>query len=362
MILVLGLAVGMTAPAAAQTPPAASPPAGHFVPDFPMPDKVDLCGVTLPLADRDVYERLDYELVLAAHGEAQVLLWLRRLPRYAPHIRKRLADEGLPADLLYQAIAESDLLPRATSPARAAGIWQFIPGTGKLFGLSINRHMDERRHFERSTEAAITYMKKLHGEFGDWLLAMAAYNCGEGCVREAIREQGVRNYFRLDLPYETERYVYRIAAIKVVLENPRNYGFQFSPDRAYQPIPVDRVAVGLRQDVHISQAARAAGTDYKAIKELNPELTGDYLPAGSYQIFVPKGLGHKMAVFLKSSSRQPPPSPSTTGGGRQDTYTVKRGDTLSGIAEKTGVSAATIQKLNGIKGSTIHPGQKLRLN
>ncbi|MEW6266522.1 MAG: transglycosylase SLT domain-containing protein [Thermodesulfobacteriota bacterium] len=353
--------------------------------DYAVPDTMTLCGESFPLHIQDVYERLDYELTMAVHGPIQVFLWMKRAGRYFPYIQKRLAAEGLPDDLKYLAVAESDLRPLVSSPARATGTWQFMSFTGTRYGLKKDNDFDERLHFERSTEAAIRYLKMLKGMFGKWTLAMAAYNCGEGCVGKEIQEQGVNDYFRLDLPNETERYVYRIAAIKIILQNPEKYGFYMPPVRVYQPLKVDTVQVNLTREVHFTAAAKAIGTDYKVLKELNPEILGRHLPRGSYGIIVPAGLGAKMSAFLNSAapasgpasetpspaappaapvspetpSVKPPPAAATPAAARY--YTVRPGDTIFKVSQQTGVPVETIRRLNNIQGNILLVGQKLKL-
>ena len=251
-----------------------------------------------------------------------------RAGRYFPHIERRLAEEGLPNDLKYLAVAESDLRSHVSSPARACGTWQFMPSTGTIYGLRRDKEFDDRYNFFWSTEAAIKYLKRLKRMFGKWTLAMASYNCGEGRVAGAIKEQGVRDYFQLNLPYETERYIFRIAAIKIIMENPERYGFRMPTDRAYKPIPAEIIAVNLDREVHITDAAKSAGLTYKAIKEMNPEIKGDYLPKGTYTIRVPLGAAKKMSAFLGSAKRvaveatQPKSTPKTKASSR-NVYTVR---------------------------------------
>ena len=365
-ILLAGLAlfVGTEGAAWSQTQP---PPVdsqtsySYIVPDFRLPSKVTLCGEAFPLQKTDVYERLDTEFTIAVHGQSQVYLWLRRAGRYFPHIEQVLAKAGLPDDLKYLAVAESDLRPGVRSPARALGAWQFIEGTGKRYGLVKNEDFDHRLSFELSTEAAINYLRTLKNTFGSWLLAMAAYNCGEGAVARELKEQRQNNYFDLDLPRETERYIYRIAAIKIILEDPEQYGYQPRTDNIYRPIPVDRVQINLANDVHFADAAKAVGLTYKILKELNPEIMGRYLPKGSYEMFVPAGYGTEMATFIRSAPR-PAASSGQSGTGTRSTkryHKVRPGETLHSISQKTGVAVQTIKRLNNIKGSHIMAGQRL---
>jgi len=326
--------------------------------DAPVPEKLTLCGEPIPLEEPSVYEMLDRELTIAVWDQAQVFMWVKRAGRYFPHIEKRLSQEGLPNDLKYLAVAESSLIDYIGSPAGALGVWQFMAGTGTRFGLRKDGNFDDRLSFELSTESAVQYLKKLKSLFGSWSLALAAYNCGEGRVAKEIQEQGVRDYYRLDLPIETKRFVFRIAAIKLVLEDPQKYGYFILPEKIYEPISVDRVQVDLPKEVHITEAARAAGTDYKVIKELNLQIKGRYLPPGQYEILVPKGLGPRLSAFLAQVGQVPAAKTNRTG---LEYYTVKPGDTLSAVSRRTGVPIETLRRLNNIRGSHIQSGQKLRL-
>ena len=355
--------------------PAAQAPAarpGCSVPIYYLPEKFSLCGEEFPMNNQEVYERMDLEFTIAVYNYNQVILWFKRAGRYFPHIEKRLKEEGLPDDLKYLAVAESDLRPHVYSPAKALGTWQFIASTGRHYGLRADKYVDERLNFEMSTEAAIKYLKKLKNQFGSWLLAMAAYNCGEGCVINAMKEQGVNKYFRLDLPRETERYVYRIASIKMILDNPQAYGYSELPV-PYPPLQVDKVAVNLSKEIHFTAVAKAIGTDYKRLKELNPEIMGSHLPKGAYIIQAPNGLGAKMTAFLSQyggagpvPDKTPPPTALAAPAAPQPQtvrfYVVQKGDTLSKISQETGVPMDTIRRLNGIKGNIIGVGQKLRLS
>jgi hypothetical protein len=179
-------------------------------------------------------------------------------------------------------------------------------------------------------------------------------------VRQAIEKQKVSDYYRLKLPNETERYVLRIAAIKAILENPETYGYRIPRDQLYPELECDSVAVNIAAAVGIVDLALASGTDYKTIRDLNPQFRDYYLPAGAYTIKVPAGLGPKFSEQLAICAAAPRQSAPETDG--DDGYcTVKPGDTLSHIAERTGVSVKRLQELNGLKKPVIRPGQKLRL-
>lgn len=327
------------------------------VENIPLPASVELCGEPLPLERRSVRERLDREFTIIVWDRPQVFLWLKRANRYFPYIEQQLKQAGLPDDLKYLAVAESSLLTHARSPVGATGYWQFMPRTADAKGLRRDRYADERYSLEHSTAAALRYLRQNHDLFGSWALAMAAYNCGERNVKRAIAEQKVNDYYRLKLPNETERYVFRIAAIKVILENHERYGYRIEPGDLYPPVACDTVELNIRTRVRISDLAIAAGTDYRTLRELNPQFKGYYFPRGVCVLKVPAGLGPAFSEqFALLSARAAKAAASAT------YYRVKAGDTLSHIAERTGVSVSTLRDLNGLRGDTIRVGQKLRLS
>lgn len=330
-----------------------------YVDNIPLPETVVLCGETVPIDRQSVRERLDREFTIMVWDRPQVFLWLKRANRYFPYIEKQLAQAGLPDDLKYLAIAESSLLSHARSPVGATGYWQFMPKTADSKGLRRDNFSDERYSLEHSTTAAIRYLRECHAMLGSWTLAMAAYNCGEQRVRQAIATQKVSDYYRLKLPGETERYILRIAAIKIILENPGRYGYRIPVAELYPPVECDVIDLNIRSGINIVDLAIASGTDYRTIRDLNPQFNNYYFPSGTYTIKVPAGLG---PVFLEQVTRFSEAAKSTPSARNpDDSYTVRPGDTLGHIAERTGVAVKTIQKLNGIKGSVIRPGQKLKL-
>jgi hypothetical protein len=326
---------------------------------FPLPKSVSLCGEPMPLENRCVWEMLDREFTIAVWDRAQVFMWLKRAGRYFPYIEKKLDEAGMPEDLKYLAVAESSLLTRIRSRKGAMGLWQFMARTARGNGLRKDRMIDERLDFERATEAALKYLKRLEGIFGTWSLALAAYNCGDVRVKREMKEQKVRDYYRLNLPLETERFIFRIAAIKIIMENPKRYGYSLKPEWLYRPIECDTVPVRIQIPLHITDVALALGTDFKILKELNPHILGYYLPTGHYIIKVPSGLGSRMASVLKQLTLSASRSMKKASDGY---YIVQPGDTLSHIARRTGVPVAMLKRLNGIRGSLIRVGQKLRLS
>ena len=327
--------------------------------NFPPPKSVSICAEPMPLENRRVWEMLDRELTIAVSDRAQVFMWLKRAGRYFPYIEKKLAEAGMPEDLKYLAVAESALLTRIRSRKGATGLWQFMVHTARRNGLRKGHMMDERLDFERSTEAALKYLKHLKGIFGTWTLALAAYNCGDVRLKKEMKKQKVRDYYRLNLPLETERFIFRIAAVKIIMENPKGYGYSLKPEWLYRPIEWDTVPVRIQIPLHITDVALPLGTDFKILKELNPHILGYYLPTGRYTIKVPSGLGSRMASVLKQLTLSASRSMRKVSDGY---YTVQPGDTLSHIARRMGVPVATLKRLNGIQGSLIRVGQQLRLS
>lgn len=290
-------------------------------------------------------------------------MWLKRAGRFLPYIEKSLAAAGLPDDIKYLAIAESSFITDIRSRKAALGTWQFLAGTGRQEGLRKNRNIDERLNFEKSTKAAIRYLKKLRGKFGSWTNAMAAYNCGFARLEQEIQDQKVNDYYRLSLPTETERYIFRIAAIKIIMENPEAYGFKLDPEREYKPLAVEAVKVRLHAPVSITSAAKALGTDYRILKELNPQYLNRRFPAGKYEIIVPRGTAGRLKRFLKKAAKTgTKTSTARINISNKKYYRVRNGDSLSVISNRTGIPVLMLIKINNLKTTKIYPGQKLRLS
>ena len=269
-----------------------------------------------------------------------------------------LAEAEMPDDLKYMAVAESALITDIKSRKRAAGLWQFMSRTGRWYGLRKNRMIDERLDFEQSTEAAVKYLRRLHDEFGNWTLALAAYNCGDAFLKREIRKQKVKDFYRLDLPLETERYVFRIAAIKIIMENPKQYGFNLPAEQVYPPNWYDSVQVKINSRLNLTDLALALDTDFKVLKELNPQFRRKYLPKGKHELKVPPGFGHKVVIALQELGKGESGEKEVSS---ESHYVVQKGDTLGLIAKRTGVPVGSLKRLNQIEGSTIWAGQKLRL-
>lgn len=315
---------------------------------------LDFCGEPVPLEDPEIRERLEKEMLLALWDRAQVILWLKRSTRYFPVIEERLAQRGLPADLKYVAVVESALLPHAGSHRGAVGFWQFIRSTGKKYGLRIDRHIDERRNIFTSTTAALAYLENLYEMTGSWTLATAAYNMGESGLTAALDEQMVGDYYRLYLPLETQRYVFKVLAVKRILSQPRKFGFELEASDLYPPHRFDWQDVDIDRPTRIRTIARAAGTDYKRIKDLNPQIRGGYLPRGRYRLLLPekagRGFEQRLAQLVKKEA----------GAEKKEVYVVRRGDNLSLIASRFEVSLTSLLDWNRLSmNQPIHPGDRL---
>jgi hypothetical protein len=272
---------------------------------FPLPVRLEFAGEAVPLGRWDVAERLEREFLLSLGNPAQVVLWLKRSARYFPYIERELARAGLPDDLKYVAVIESALLPGAYSHASALGIWQFIASTARRYGLAVTTGWDERRNPERSTAAALAYLRELRQRFAEWPLALAAYNTGETRLDQAMRHQGVSSYYQLALSDETERYVFRALAAKLILSAPERYGFEVPHEQRYRPHDADVIVIELRDRTAVAELARQAGSFYRELKALNPEIVDDWLGKGRYALRVPKGHGSTLRAGFPGRTGSP---------------------------------------------------------
>lgn len=315
---------------------------------------LDFCGETVELENPTVRERLEKELLLTLWDRPQIVLWIKRSNRFFPIIEKRLQEHNMPQDLKYIAIIESALRPHAGSRKGAIGFWQFMEATGGKYGLVINSEKDERRNIFRSTDAAITYFKQLHELLGSWTLAAAAYNMGEQGLQSEILTQKTNNYYHLYLPLETQRYIMRAIAAKIILSAPESYGFQFTEADLYPPLQYDRIRLECFQETPLAIIAQAADTYFKMIKDLNPEIRGHYLAAGSHWLLIPPGAAEGFHTRFKMLVNQ------WLAENRERVYVVKAGDNLSTIAERFDVPLPALVIWNRLgKKKHIYPGDRL---
>lgn len=255
-----------------------------------IPEKIEFCGEEVPIEVYWVREGLEKELIIHCYQHSKTIQTFKRSTRYFPEIEKILKEEGVPLDMKYLCIAESNI-ENVVSPAKASGYWQFMNATGSSYGLEINDHVDERYHIEKSTRAACTYLKALKNRFGSWTLAAAAYNMGEGGVQRTLNEQGNNLYWDLHLNTETSRYISRIVSYKLMFEDPEKYGVTLKHTDYYQPIPYYELTI----DTSISNLmdfAKANNILYRELKELNPWIRSKSL--------IIKGKKYILRVPIKS--------------------------------------------------------------
>ena len=269
-----------------------------------------------------------------------------RSGRYRARIVEELQAAGLPEQLSWLPLIESGFKPKALSRARALGLWQFIPSTGYKFGLARDKFVDERLDPDKSTRAAIAYLKELHQIFGDWTTVLAAYNCGEGRVLRVIREQNVNyldNFWDLyeRLPYETARYVPRFLATLHIVANLSRYGFDALPVNS----PTEFDIMEIDKQIHLKKVAAAIGSSAKQMADLNPELRHHILPPRKYTLKIPPGTGSTLYANLDRIPISQPPEPAFV------YHRVRRGETLSIIARKYRTRVRRIMRANNLHSS-----------
>ncbi|MDR1780478.1 MAG: lytic transglycosylase domain-containing protein [Tannerella sp.] len=238
-------------------------------PDAPM--RVVFCGETVDLTRYNRHESMDRELSSFTYFHSTTMLLIKRANRYFPVIEPILKANGVPDDFKYLAVIESNLDPRAVSPSRARGMWQFMEGTAKDYKLVITPTVDERYNVVRSTEAACKYLKDAYAKYGDWKMVAASYNAGMGRISSENEKQGNVDALDLWLVEETSRYLYRIFAIKQIFENPYKYGFVLSARNLYKPIVCDEVSVS--EDIpDLTAFAAKYNLTLADLKRFNPWL------------------------------------------------------------------------------------------
>lgn len=235
-----------------------------------LPLEIDFAGEKAPLHIADVRERLDREMVINTNLHSTTTLIIKRANRAFPIIEPILKKYGVPDDFKYLAVIESGLA-NVVSPAGARGVWQFMPQTAKEQGMEVNDFVDERYHLEKSTEAACRYLIEAKNKFGNWTLAAAAYNGGMGGVNKQISNQQVSDYYDLLLTEETSRYVFRILALKEIMQSPAKYGFDIPIEQLYHPIEVKKIKVD-STITDLAVFAKNQGVNYKILKIHNPWL------------------------------------------------------------------------------------------
>jgi membrane-bound lytic murein transglycosylase D len=291
-------------------------------------------------------------------GKASFQILLARSGKYMPMIAKVLNDEGLPEELGYLALLESQFIVNTTSRNGAVGLWQFVATTARQYGLRIDRWIDERRDPVKSTRAAAAYLKELHAYYGRWFLATAAYNAGQGTIDKALQQSGAKDFWSIKakakLSEETRNFVPKFVAIALIASDPAAYGL----DAIRYEAPLNYEEVELQEPMKLAAVAELAEIEVSRLEDLNPALLRDSTPPGEFgfRVNLPAG---KAAIYLakgheRTFEKQTAPIHVVT-------HEVKRGETLFSIARLYGLTVRRLMEFNGLKTSQISIGQKLRI-
>ena len=236
-----------------------------------VPAQVTFDGETIDLRRYDRRERMDREILAFTYMHSTTMLLIKRANRYFPIIEPILKANGIPDDFKYLMVIESNLNSIARSPAGAAGLWQFMPTTGREFGLEVNENVDERYHIEKATVAACKYFKQAYAKYGDWIAVSAAYNAGQARISSQLEKQLANHAMDLWLVEETSRYMFRLLAAKEIFSNPQRYGFLLKREHLYPPIPYKEVTVSTPIN-DLSEYAKKQGITYAQLRDANPWL------------------------------------------------------------------------------------------
>jgi len=250
------------------------------------PEGLSFSGEEIPIQSPEIWERLDKELLKNTYWQSNTMLFFKKANKYFPIIEPILKKNNIPDDFKYLAVIESGL-DNVVSPAGATGFWQIMKGTALEYGLEVNSGIDERYNLEKSTELACSYLNDAYKKFGNWTIAAASYNMGKNGVRTRMSKQGTNNYYNLHLNSETARYVFRILAVKEIMENPKKYGFIFR-DKDLYVMPEYKTLEVDSTIANLSDFAKKQGVNYKLLKQFNPWLRTSSLPDKSRKKYVLK--------------------------------------------------------------------------
>jgi membrane-bound lytic murein transglycosylase D len=305
----------------------------HPVLDAPAVEDIE------PQLNADVYRYIEF---FTGNGRSTFERWLKRSGRYMGLFREALKREGMPPDLVHLVFVESGFNVHARSVSNAVGPWQFLRSTGKLWGLTVNQWVDERKDPEKATVAAARYLRHLYTIFGDWPLALASYNAGEGTVLRAIKKQGTTNYWDLRLPRQTEEYVPQFMAVLAITRDPEKYGFDSV--ELEEPMNFDELA--LKGSVDLRAVAKLAGCSFDQLKALNPAVLRHAAPGkdGVTMVRVPHGTAEQVIAALQGGVAIPAVDLTVK-------HTVRRGETLQKIANQYNIDATKLAKDNGVSRS-----------
>jgi len=281
--------------------------------------------------------------------------WLNRSGRYMSIMEREFKNSDLPTDLIYLSMIESGYSQRAISTANAVGLWQFMRSTGKMYDLTIDKYLDERRDVEKSTAAAASFLSDLYQDFGDWHLAVAAYNAGPGKIRSGMEKYNVDNFWDLAktdyLPLETKRYVPKLVAAIIIARQPEKFGFERG--NYDNPLRYDTISVG--PGLSLDAVAIISGTDTSTVKALNLELRTGKTPANAseYTVKIPAGT---RSLAARNMDRL-----HTYASTDYKTHVVRKGESLTAICKKYNINTATLLKVNNLHSARLRPGTGLRI-
>lgn len=340
-----------------------------------IPENLNFAGEEVPVYNPDVREKFDRELLVNTYWHSQTFLFFKRANKHFPVIEEVLEEHGIPEDFKYMVLIESGL-ENVVSPAGAAGFWQLMQRTGKEYDLEINNQIDERYHLRKSTEVAAKYLNKAYEEFGNWTLAAASYNMGITGVKRVQTSQNIYSYYDMALNPETSRFVYRILAIKEIMENPSEYGFHFTEDQLYQPIETREIKVDGSVDSWVD-FAKDHGITYRELRGLNPWIRDNKLSnraGNTYYVEIPQqSFNDTVSVNIPNDHKF-----SEVRERRADImgeefsnddlefetiyHEVKSNQTLSEISAEYNVPTSQIMQWNDIQSQNyIHPGEELKI-
>ena len=321
-----------------------------FSPDDSIILSILECGegipFNIPIVHNERVSKSLYYIVTKRKRTMEQLL--TRANYYLPYMQKLFVENEIPTDLVYLPILESGFNPKAYSYAHASGIWQFIPSTGEIYGLRRNYWIDERRDPIKSTNAAIGYLKKLYGDFNNWHLALAAYNCGEGRIARELKKEGSKSFWQLKLPRQTMEYVPQFIAYQIIGKNPQCFGFFPEQKDAF-----DFDTAHISDCLDLNKIAKGINISYTDLKKINPHLSQWCTPPNMENItlYLPKSTLDTFKVFFASLS--------DIDKVKWHRYRIKSGDNLSGIANRFGISIPAIRSINKLKNNFIIAGRHL---
>jgi membrane-bound lytic murein transglycosylase D len=258
-----------------------------------IPGELNFCGEPVPLHDPYIRERLEKELIINMNKHASTILILKESGRWKAYLQAMLDSAKVPKDFFYLSVIESELDPTSRSGSGATGLWHFMPKTADEYQLEMSGHVDERRDVEKSTRAASKFFNRAYAKFGSWTLAAAAFNRGSTGIESAVNAQGTRSYYELYLNEETSRYIFRILALKLIIEAPEKYGYRLALSDYYQPVEYKIIPID-KSIENLPEYAKSLGVSYQILKEHNP-----WIQNTDYKLMLKEGKKYKIRIPVR---------------------------------------------------------------